>query len=114
VELAPRVHNSAHWTIEGAITSQFENHIRAITGLPIGSTAMKPGIDRAVMINLIGEAPTIAELLRAVPDAHPHLYAKSPRAGRKLGHITVLNPTEAQLETLESLATTAAKAGATA
>lgn len=102
-ELAPRVHNSAHLTIEAAVTSQFENHIRAITGLPLGATDLKPGVDRAVMLNLIAAAPTAAEILRAAPAAHPHLYAKAPRPGRKLGHITVLNPTEAELAALESL-----------
>jgi len=112
-ELAPRVHNSAHWTIEGCVTSQFENHIRAITGLPLGSTALRPGVQSAVMFNLIGEAPTAAETLAAVPAAHPHLYAKSPRPGRKLGHITILNPTVAELDTLESLAAIKTKAGAT-
>lgn len=102
-ELAPRVHNSAHWTIEAAATSQFENHIRAITGLPLGPTAMKPAVERAFMFNLIGHAPTAGEILSAVPSAHPHLYAKAPRPGRKLGHITILNPTDGDLRTLESL-----------
>jgi 5-(carboxyamino)imidazole ribonucleotide synthase len=84
-ELAPRVHNSGHWTIEGAETSQFENHIRAVAGLPLGSTAMR---GRAVMFNLIGSTPAPAELL-ALPRAHLHLYGKAARPGRKLGHVTV-------------------------
>jgi 5-(carboxyamino)imidazole ribonucleotide synthase len=82
-ELAPRVHNSGHWTIEGAETSQFENHIRAVLGLPLGSTATL-GVSR--MENLVGEHPRLAELL--AEGGHVHLYGKEPRPGRKLGHIT--------------------------
>ncbi len=84
-EMAPRVHNSGHWTIEGAETSQFENHIRAVAGLPLGSTAMR---GYAAMINLIGDLPAIQAVL-AMPAAHLHLYEKAPRTGRKLGHVTV-------------------------
>jgi 5-(carboxyamino)imidazole ribonucleotide synthase len=84
-EMAPRVHNSGHWTIEGAVTSQFENHLRAILGLPLGSTA---AVGHSVMLNLIGEIPEAAGVL-AVPNAHLHLYGKEPREGRKLGHVTV-------------------------
>jgi 5-(carboxyamino)imidazole ribonucleotide synthase len=84
-EMAPRVHNSGHWTIEGAETSQFENHVRAIAGLPLGSTAMR---GYAAMVNLIGTVPAIQSVL-AIPGAHLHLYEKAPRAGRKLGHITI-------------------------
>jgi 5-(carboxyamino)imidazole ribonucleotide synthase len=84
-EMAPRVHNSGHWTIEGALTSQFENHLRAVVGLPLGSTL---AIGCSAMLNLIGEVPEPAEVL-AVRDAHLHLYGKSPRAGRKLGHVTL-------------------------
>jgi 5-(carboxyamino)imidazole ribonucleotide synthase len=86
-EMAPRVHNSGHWTIEGAVTSQFENHIRAIAGLPLGDTAS--GSDTVVMDNLIGaEALDLAGHL-ADPAAHVHLYGKGEaRAGRKMGHIT--------------------------
>ena len=84
-EMAPRVHNSGHWTIEGAVTSQFENHLRAILGMPLGSTA---AVGVSAMINLIGETPESAEVLN-VPNAHLHLYGKEPRAGRKLGHVTV-------------------------
>jgi len=88
-EMAPRVHNSGHWTIEGSVTSQFENHIRAICGLPLGSTALRAaGVE---MRNLIGEeAGDWAELL-ADPAARVHLYGKGePRPGRKMGHVTRL------------------------
>src|SRR5712671_7959364 len=84
-EMAPRVHNSGHWTIEGAVTSQFENHLRAVLGLPLGSTGPA---GHCAMLNLIGDLPESAEVL-AVPDAHLHLYGKSPRSGRKLGHVTL-------------------------
>lgn len=85
-EMAPRVHNSGHWTIEGAVTSQFENHMRAVAGLPLGSTA---NVGRSIMFNAIGEMPDRAAVLR-VPNAHLHDYGKSPRPGRKVGHVTVL------------------------
>ncbi len=84
-EMAPRVHNSGHWTIEGAETSQFENHLRAILGLPLGITAL---VGRPGMVNLIGGLPDIDAILR-LPGAHLHLYGKTPRPGRKLGHVTV-------------------------
>ncbi len=84
-EMAPRVHNSGHWTIEGAETSQFENHVRAVAGLPLGATAMR---GQAAMANLIGTVPDPARVL-AIPGAHLHLYGKAPRRGRKLGHVTV-------------------------
>ena len=84
-EMAPRVHNSGHWTIEGAVTSQFENHLRAVLGLPLGSTGPA---GHCAMLNLIGDLPESAEVL-AIPDAHLHLYGKSPRPGRKLGHVTL-------------------------
>ena len=84
-ETAPRVHNSGHWSIEGAICSQFENHMRAVAGLPLGSTQeLRP----SAMINIIGQHPKTADIL-AIPEAHLHLYGKSERVGRKLGHITV-------------------------
>jgi 5-(carboxyamino)imidazole ribonucleotide synthase len=92
-EMAPRVHNSGHWTIEGAVTSQFENHLRAVVGLPLGSTH---AIGCSAMLNLIGEVPDSAEVL-AVRDAHLHLYGKSARAGRKLGHITLRASSPEQL-----------------
>lgn len=88
-EMAPRVHNSGHWSIEGAETSQFENHIRAVAGLPLGPTAM---VGSVAMLNLIGSTPDSAEMLR-VPGAHLHLYGKSPAPGRKLGHLTLRCPT---------------------
>lgn len=84
-EMAPRVHNSGHWTIEGAVTSQFENHLRAVLGLPLGSTG---AAGCCAMVNLIGEVPESPEVL-AVPDAHLHLYGKTQRPGRKLGHVTL-------------------------
>ena len=93
-ELAPRVHNSGHWTIEGAQTSQFENHLRAVLGLPLGSTEPR---GYSAMINLIGRAPKHEELL-AVPGAALHLYGKSERPGRKLGHVTVVSPSSAEVE----------------
>ena len=92
-EMAPRVHNSGHWTIEGAVTSQFENHLRAVVGLPLGSTN---AIGSSAMLNLIGEVPDAAEVL-AVRDAHLHLYGKSARAGRKLGHVTLRASSPEQL-----------------
>lgn len=92
-EFAPRVHNSGHWTIEGAETSQFENHLRAILGWPLGSTAAR---GPAAMVNLIGAAPPIARLLE-IPGANIHLYGKAPRQGRKLGHVTVVAASEAEL-----------------
>jgi 5-(carboxyamino)imidazole ribonucleotide synthase len=99
-EMAPRVHNSGHWTIEGAITSQFENHLRAVLDLPLGSTK---AAGFAAMLNLIGETPPTAEVL-AIPGAHLHLYGKSPRPGRKLGHITLCANTFSQLSaSLEAL-----------
>jgi 5-(carboxyamino)imidazole ribonucleotide synthase len=85
-EMAPRVHNSGHWTIEGAETSQFENHLRAVTGLPLGSTATRGS---SVMVNLIGTVPETAAVA-AVAGAHLHLYGKEPRPGRKLGHVTIV------------------------
>jgi 5-(carboxyamino)imidazole ribonucleotide synthase len=84
-EMAPRVHNSGHWTIEGATTSQFENHLRAILDLPLGSTEVAGSV---AMLNLIGQTRPLDQLL-AVPDCHVHLYGKAPAPGRKLGHITV-------------------------
>ncbi len=91
-ELAPRVHNSGHWTIEGAETSQFENHVRAIAGLPLGSVALR---GHSAMVNLIGRMPPRAELL-AVPGLHLHDYAKAPRPGRKLGHCTLVAASAAE------------------
>ena len=84
-EMAPRVHNSGHWTIEGAETSQFENHLRAIIGWPLGSTAT---VGFSAMLNLIGTIPDLRAVL-ATDNAHLHLYGKAPRPNRKLGHITL-------------------------
>lgn len=87
-EMAPRVHNSGHWTIEGAATSQFENHIRAICGLPLGDTSLTAR--RIEMTNLIGADAEQWAAALSERDAHLHLYGKSQRAGRKMGHITRL------------------------
>jgi 5-(carboxyamino)imidazole ribonucleotide synthase len=84
-ELAPRVHNSGHWTIEGAETSQFQNHVRAVLGLPLGATRMR---GEACMLNWIGELPNADVLLREA-SGHWHDYGKSPRPGRKVGHATL-------------------------
>jgi len=84
-EMAPRVHNTGHWTIEGADTSQFENHLRAIVGMPLGSTEMGGA---AGMVNVIGTEPDV-QRLRDVDNVHVHMYGKTPAPRRKLGHITV-------------------------
>ena len=90
-EIAPRVHNSGHWTIEGAVTSQFEQHVRAICGLPPGSTALAGS--GAVMDNLIGRDLERWPELVADPDAHVHIYGKGEaRPGRKMGHVTRVKP----------------------
>jgi 5-(carboxyamino)imidazole ribonucleotide synthase len=90
-EIAPRVHNSGHWTIEGAVTSQFEQHVRAICGLPPGSTALAGS--GAVMDNLIGADLDRWPELVAEPDAHVHIYGKGEaRPGRKMGHVTRVRP----------------------
>ncbi len=88
-EMAPRVHNSGHWTIEGADTSQFENHVRAIAGLPLGSTRAR---GHSAMINLVGEMPGRDAVL-AEPALHWHDYGKTARPGRKLGHVTLCEST---------------------
>jgi 5-(carboxyamino)imidazole ribonucleotide synthase len=85
-EFAPRVHNSGHWTIEGAVTSQFENHLRAVCGLPLGDTAAR---GHAAMLNLVGALPARERLL-ALPGVALHDYGKAPRPGRKVGHATVV------------------------
>ena len=88
-EMAPRVHNSGHWTIEGALTSQFENHIRAICGLPLGATAT--AAREVTMQNLIGEDVAAWQGILSDPTAHLHLYGKGEaRPGRKMGHVTRL------------------------
>ena len=92
-ETAPRVHNSGHWTIEGAVTSQFENHLRAILDLPLGDTA---ALGHCAMVNFIGELPPLNSVL-AVPGAHYHDYGKQARPGRKLGHATLVCKTRREL-----------------
>jgi 5-(carboxyamino)imidazole ribonucleotide synthase len=88
-EMAPRVHNSGHWTIEGAATSQFENHLRAILDLPLGSTR---ALGYSAMLNLIGTMPARDSML-AEGELHYHDYGKQPRPGRKLGHLTLVEAT---------------------
>jgi 5-(carboxyamino)imidazole ribonucleotide synthase len=84
-EIAPRVHNSGHWTIEGAECSQFENHLRAVAGLPLGSTAK---LGESAMLNFIGEVPPVDQVV-ALADCHLHHYGKAFKIGRKVGHATV-------------------------
>jgi 5-(carboxyamino)imidazole ribonucleotide synthase len=102
-EMAPRVHNSGHWTIDGAVTSQFENHVRAVTDEPLGSTDAR---GFSGMINIIGAMPDRGDLL-SVPGARLHDYGKSPRPGRKLAHVNVCAGDEriraAQMRVLEDL-----------
>ncbi|MDE2974069.1 MAG: 5-(carboxyamino)imidazole ribonucleotide synthase [Gemmatimonadota bacterium] len=90
-EVAPRVHNSGHWTLDGADTSQFENHVRAVTGLPPAAPRMA---GPAAMLNIVGELPDTAAVA-AIPGAHLHLYDKVPRPGRKLGHVNITGGDEA-------------------
>jgi 5-(carboxyamino)imidazole ribonucleotide synthase len=84
-EIAPRVHNSGHWTIEGAECSQFENHLRAVAGLPLGSTAK---VGESAMLNFIGEVPAVDKVV-AIGDCHLHHYGKAFKVGRKVGHATL-------------------------
>lgn len=104
-EMAPRVHNSGHWTLDGAVTSQFENHLRAVCGLPLGSTEVR---GPSAMLNFLGDVPPLADVL-GVPGAHVHLYDKKPRPGRKVGHVNVTggraDEVAARLAALEALAT---------
>ena len=93
-EMAPRVHNSGHWTIEGAVTSQFENHVRAVTDAPLGST---DPLGACAMVNLVGSLPDVKSILK-IKGAHLHLYDKAPRPKRKIGHVTFV---EKGLETLQ-------------
>ncbi|MCJ7556421.1 MAG: ATP-grasp domain-containing protein, partial [Gammaproteobacteria bacterium] len=85
-EMAPRVHNSGHWTIEGAHTSQFENHLRAILGLPLGDASAR---GHSAMLNLLGSMPPLPSLLQ-LPGLHVHDYGKTPRPQRKVGHCTLV------------------------
>ncbi|MDR0306355.1 MAG: 5-(carboxyamino)imidazole ribonucleotide synthase [Chitinispirillales bacterium] len=87
-EIAPRVHNTGHWSIEGANTSQFENHIRAVMGLPLGDTSP---VEFSAMVNFIGEIPDASSVL-SIKGAHFHDYGKEAKPGRKLGHATVRRP----------------------
>ncbi|HUQ52434.1 MAG TPA: 5-(carboxyamino)imidazole ribonucleotide synthase [Gammaproteobacteria bacterium] len=99
-EMAPRVHNSGHWTIEGAATSQFENHLRAVLGWPLGDPSVR---GHAAMLNLLGRLPPRDAVLR-IAGAHLHDYGKSPRPGRKVGHCTIVDAQRAKLlERLEPL-----------
>ena len=93
-EIAPRVHNSGHWTIEGAECSQFENHLRAVAGLPLGSTAK---LGESAMLNFIGEVPPVDKVI-AIEDCHLHHYGKAFKAGRKVGHATLRCPDRATLD----------------
>ncbi|MGH8504843.1 MAG: 5-(carboxyamino)imidazole ribonucleotide synthase [Stenotrophobium sp.] len=105
-EIAPRVHNSGHWSIEGAVCSQFENHLRAISGLPLGSTALRT---HCAMVNFIGDAPSTLELAK-FPDLHIHHYGKTPKPLRKVGHATLLENDAASLqEALDRLGALVAK-----
>jgi 5-(carboxyamino)imidazole ribonucleotide synthase len=103
-EFAPRVHNSGHWTIEGAETSQFENHLRAILDLPLGSTTV---VSKTAMINFIGGLPITEELL-TIPNSHLHLYNKAPRKGRKVAHATIRSENNEDLTALIKQLTTLA------
>lgn len=93
-EMAPRVHNTGHWTIEGAGVSQFENHLRAVCGLPLGTTEAH---SFAAMVNFISNVPPAGEIL-AIHGCHFHDYGKKPRPGRKVGHATLRASTEAKLQ----------------
>ena len=92
-EMAPRVHNSGHWTIEGTVTSQFENHVRACLSLPLGDTQLR---SPSLLCNCIGEMPLAHEVL-TISDLHLHDYRKAARPLRKVGHLTVLRPEIEQL-----------------
>lgn len=102
-EIAPRVHNSGHWTQQGADVCQFEQHLRAVCGLPLGSTAL---VRPSLMVNILGE-DTVPEGILAIPGLHLHWYGKTKRAGRKMGHINLSGATttelKARFETLMSL-----------
>jgi len=102
-EIAPRVHNSGHWTQQGADVCQFEQHLRAVCNLPLGSTAL---VRPSLMVNILGE-DTVPDNILAIPGLHLHWYGKTKRAGRKMGHINLSGATNAELkarfETLISL-----------
>ena len=98
-EIAPRVHNSGHWTIEGAATSQFENHLRAILNIPLGATN---ALFNCTMFNLVGSMPDSNAVMN-LENVSLHDYGKAPREGRKLGHITLCDPTPESLSAVESI-----------
>ena len=93
-EFAPRVHNSGHWSIDGAVCSQFENHVRAVASMPLGETSMT---GHSVMFNWIGEMPDRERAMK-IPGLHWHDYGKSPRPGRKIGHATLTASGEDELK----------------
>ncbi|HEV3368368.1 MAG TPA: 5-(carboxyamino)imidazole ribonucleotide synthase [Acidimicrobiales bacterium] len=102
-EIAARPHNSGHWTIEGAVTSQFENHLRAVLDLPLGTTALQHA--RVASVNIFGSAAgedpvALLPAGLAVPGAHVHLYGKEGRPGRKLGHVTVCGDDAGEVRSL--------------
>ena len=92
-EIAPRVHNSGHWTQQGCATSQFEQHIRAVLGLPLGSTEL---VGVSAMVNVIGCSAINRDLI-GIPNAHLHWYGKEVRTKRKMGHINVIASSHAKL-----------------
>ncbi|MNY42088.1 N5-carboxyaminoimidazole ribonucleotide synthase [compost metagenome] len=102
-EIAPRVHNSGHWTIEGAECSQFENHLRAVAGLPLGSTAK---VGESAMLNFIGDVPPVSKVV-SIDDCHLHHYGKAFKVGRKVGHATLrsadMATLQAQIKQVEAL-----------
>lgn len=98
-EIAPRVHNSGHWSIEGAACSQFENHIRAVAGLPLGDTSV---VKPSVMLNIIGKYPSLDDIL-ATDGVNFHHYHKSERAGRKIGHLTIISESITDHQHIESI-----------
>jgi 5-(carboxyamino)imidazole ribonucleotide synthase len=93
-EFAPRVHNSGHWSIDGAVCSQFENHVRAVTAMPLGETTMT---SHSVMFNWIGKMPDLERAMK-IPGLHWHDYGKAPRPGRKIGHATLTAASEDELK----------------
>lgn len=94
-EMASRVHNTGHWTIDGAITSQFENHLRAGLRMPLGDTEIKWP---TAMLNLIGVVPSLGDLQQTVPGLFIHLYGKEPRPNRKIGHLNIIGNSSEELK----------------
>jgi 5-(carboxyamino)imidazole ribonucleotide synthase len=93
-EMAPRVHNSGHWSIEGAFASQFENHVRAVCGLPLGRCEL---VGHSAMYNFIGAIPPATDVLKHT-EASLHDYGKSQRPGRKVGHVTLRTSTAVEMQ----------------